>query len=59
VADEEAHVLATTEYGHDFPSVVQHENVLGVQFHPEKSQSSGLRMLENFATLPRPERASA
>jgi glutamine amidotransferase len=51
-------VLATAHYDHDFPAVVQHENVLGVQFHPEKSQASGLRMLENFATLPRPERAS-
>jgi len=58
-ADQEAHVLATTHYGHAFPSVVQRENVLGVQFHPEKSQASGLRMLENFATLPRPEHAPA
>jgi len=57
-AADDAHVLATTAYGHDFPAVVQHENVFGVQFHPEKSQAGGLRMLENFATLARPERAS-
>lgn len=53
VADNPDDVLATTTYGHDFPSIVQRDNVLGVQFHPEKSQAAGLRMLENFATLPR------
>ena len=52
VADEPDDVLATTAYGHDFPAVVQRENVHGVQFHPEKSQAPGLRLLENFATLP-------
>lgn len=45
-------VLATTTYGHDFPSVVQREHVFGVQFHPEKSQDAGLRLLENFARMP-------
>jgi glutamine amidotransferase len=45
-------VLATTTYGHEFPSVVQRENVHGVQFHPEKSQAVGLQLLENFAGLP-------
>ncbi len=48
-------VLATTDYGHVFPSVVQRDNVLGVQFHPEKSQAVGLGLLENFATLSTPE----
>ncbi len=46
-----ADVLAITSYGIDFPSVVGHENVFGVQFHPEKSQRSGIRILENFASL--------
>jgi glutamine amidotransferase len=50
-ADAGDDVLATTTYGHDFPAVVQRENVFGVQFHPEKSQAAGLRLLENFATL--------
>jgi glutamine amidotransferase len=40
--------LATSDYGRDFPAVVGRENVLGVQFHPEKSQAVGLRMLSNF-----------
>lgn len=52
VADNPDDVLATTTYGHVFPSVVQHDHVYGVQFHPEKSQGVGLRLLENFARLP-------
>ncbi len=45
------HVLASTGYGYDFPSVVARDNVWGIQFHPEKSQEVGLRMLQNFAEL--------
>jgi len=44
-------VLAYTTYGVDFPSVVGRGNVFGVQFHPEKSHHSGLRILKNFAEL--------
>ncbi|MCX6018276.1 MAG: imidazole glycerol phosphate synthase subunit HisH [Chloroflexi bacterium] len=48
-ADVDAHdVLCTTEYGYEFPSVVAHRNVSGIQFHPEKSQDVGLQMLKNF-----------
>ncbi len=39
----------TTEYGKEFVSAVKKKNVFGIQFHPEKSQSGGLRLLENFA----------
>ncbi len=46
-----ADILATTSYGVDFPAMVHHENVYGVQFHPEKSQRNGLRILKNFAEL--------
>ena len=41
-------VLATTDYGLDFASVVGKGNVFGLQFHPEKSQAVGLRILRNF-----------
>ncbi len=44
-------VLATTEYGTEFVSVVGRGNIFGAQFHPEKSQSVGLKMLENFASI--------
>lgn len=43
--------LARTDYGGPFTSIVGRNNVLGLQFHPEKSQGVGLRILRNFATL--------
>jgi len=48
---EPAGVLATTEYGLEFASVVGQGTVFGAQFHPEKSQEVGLRLLANFARL--------
>ena len=48
-ASEAAAVVGQTEYGIDYPSVVARANVCGVQFHPEKSQAAGLRLLKNFA----------
>jgi glutamine amidotransferase len=42
------HTLAITDYGGPFPSVVGQGAVVGVQFHPEKSQRMGLRILGNF-----------
>jgi glutamine amidotransferase len=47
-ADDEA-VVGRTEYGLTYASVVARSNVCGVQFHPEKSQAAGLRLLKNFA----------
>ncbi len=44
-------VLATTEYGDSFCSVLRRGNVWGVQAHPEKSQRAGLRLLRNFLEL--------
>ena len=44
-----ADILGETEYGERFPADVQRGNVAGVQFHPEKSQAAGLRLLRNFA----------
>ena len=48
-ADEDV-VAGETEYGALYASVVARENICGVQFHPEKSQDVGLRMLRNFGT---------
>ncbi|HEY8185189.1 MAG TPA: imidazole glycerol phosphate synthase subunit HisH [Pyrinomonadaceae bacterium] len=48
-ADDSSVVLGETEYGQIYPSIVARENISGVQFHPEKSQSAGLRLLANFA----------
>jgi glutamine amidotransferase len=44
-------VAATTEYGTDFASILWQDNVYAMQFHPEKSQRSGLKLLENFVSL--------
>lgn len=45
---DESVILATTDYGLDFASVVGRDHIFGLQFHPEKSQAVGLRMLQNF-----------
>jgi imidazole glycerol-phosphate synthase subunit HisH len=44
-------VLTTTHYGIDFHSIIQHENIYGAQFHPEKSHKFGMKLLENFARI--------
>jgi glutamine amidotransferase len=44
-------VTGETEYGLKYASVVAKDNLCGVQFHPEKSQDAGLRLLRNFARL--------
>jgi glutamine amidotransferase len=44
-------VLASVEYGTQFACAVHHENVYGVQFHPEKSHEFGARLLKNFADI--------
>ena len=49
--EDPADVIATTEYGERFATVVSHGNVFGVQFHPEKSSRDGLALLSNFVTL--------
>lgn len=49
VPDDHSVILATCDYGGEFVAVVARGNVAGTQFHPEKSQPSGLRLLNNFA----------
>lgn len=44
-------VAAVTEYGRQFPSVIWKNNIFATQFHPEKSQTNGLSLLKNFASM--------
>ena len=52
VAPKENSVVATfTDYGSDFCSMIWKDNIYAVQFHPEKSQEQGLKIIENFVRL--------
>ncbi|MCP3677929.1 MAG: imidazole glycerol phosphate synthase subunit HisH [Deltaproteobacteria bacterium] len=52
VVPEDADVVATTtDYGGDFTSSIWKENIFACQFHPEKSQAVGLRLLKNFGNM--------
>ena len=48
---DSAVVAATTGYGSDFSSIVWKDNLFAMQFHPEKSQAAGLKIIENFVRL--------
>jgi glutamine amidotransferase len=41
-------ILGTSNYGFEFPSVIQKDNIIGFQFHPEKSLKNGLKLMSNF-----------
>ncbi len=49
--DDPATVMCTAEHGYRFASGIAHRNILGVQFHPEKSHVYGEQLLRNFASM--------
>jgi glutamine amidotransferase len=51
IPDDEGVVATTTDYGIEFTSGIQQENIFACQFHPEKSQQIGLRLLKNFGKI--------
>jgi glutamine amidotransferase len=51
LADDNTQVAGKTEYGFSFHAAVEKENIYGCQFHPEKSQVSGLTLFKNFINL--------
>ena len=46
--DDPAHILATTDYGEPLAAAVGRDNMIGTQFHPEKSQKAGLALISSF-----------
>lgn len=51
VCNDKSNVIATTNYGYDFASVIQKDHLIGVQFHPEKSHRFGMTLLKNFSEI--------
>ena len=48
ITKQKEYIVATTNYGNSIIVSVEKENIIGTQFHPEKSQKNGLKILENF-----------
>ena len=51
IPEDKSVISATTDYSSDIVCAVEKENIFGTQFHPEKSDKMGLRIVENFITL--------
>ena len=51
VCESEENVLMICDYGYEFAAAVVNGNIMGVQFHPEKSHNFGMKLLENFVNM--------
>jgi glutamine amidotransferase len=51
ICHDDTDILMETQYEHNFVSAFQHDNIMGVQFHPEKSHRYGMMLLKNFGDL--------
>jgi len=51
VCEDKSNILTTTNYGYEFVSSIQNKNMVGVQFHPEKSHKFGMKIYQNFAKM--------
>jgi len=51
ICNDKEDVLTTTSYGYDFTSSIEKNNIIGVQFHPEKSHKFGMQLLKNFTMI--------
>ena len=51
ICNNEDDIIGRTNYGYEFTSAVAHNNIMGIQPHPEKSHDNGLKILENFIKL--------
>ena len=51
VCDDGSNILATANYGIEFTCSIRHDNIYGVQFHPEKSHKFGMQLLRNFGEI--------
>ena len=49
--EEQSDIMLTATYGYEFTAAINHENIFGAQFHPEKSHKYGMKILENFGSL--------
>ncbi len=49
--NESAIIISECNYNNNFAAIIEHNNIYGIQFHPEKSHNSGLKILQNFSDL--------